>query len=395
MDPSLKSALNTLPPPDADADNLSRQLTALIVREMTENNGRITFDRYMELALYQPGLGYYSNGLRKFGEQGDFITAPELTPLFGRCLARQCAEALEQIEGGSILEFGAGSGRLAADILVELADQDQLPQHYCILELSADLRLRQQELLQREQPEFFPRIEWLDQLPDNFRAVIVANEVLDAMPVSRFSIDETGTGVREQFIQWNGESFLPVWDSVSSPGLLDAVNLLIKDYTLPPGYESEINLRAKPWITELGAMLTEGMALLIDYGYNGREYYHPQRDTGTLICHYRHRVHSDPFILPGLQDITANVDFTAVAGAGLDAGFDSHAFTTQTYFLLAGGLEQLMAKSAAAKEQLRQIQAVKQLTMPNEMGERFKVLSLGKGLEQAPSGFSLHRLPLT
>ena len=394
MDPSLKSALNSLPTPDAPSSDLSKRLSEVIAEKIGANGGRITFDRFMELTLYQPGLGYYSNGLRKFGEQGDFITAPELTPLFGRCIAHQCAEAFEQIQSGSILEFGAGSGRLAADILGELKRLDKLPQRYCIMELSADLRQRQQELLQQEQPDFFDHIEWLEQLPENFSGVIIANEVLDAMPISRFRIDEEG--IKEQYVVNNEGGFQPTWDTAHSPGLEDTARTLAERYALPTGYESEINLRAKPWVAELGKMLSKGMALLIDYGYSGHEFYHPQRDKGTLICHYRHRVHSDPFILPGLQDITANVDFTAVAEAGMENGFDSRAYTSQAHFLLGGGLEQLMMETADnSQDQLRRIQAVKQLTMPNEMGERFKVLALGKGLERSPSGFSLHQLPLS
>ena len=393
MDPSLKSALSSLPAPDETSQQLSLQLADAISAEIESKGGRIPFDRFMELALYHPGLGYYSNDLRKFGEQGDFITAPELTPLFGHCIARQCAEALEQLDIGSILEFGAGSGRLAADLLGELERLDRLPERYYILELSAALRQRQQELLQQELPSIFERIEWLDQLPESFSGVVVANEVLDAMPVSRILIDESG--IKEQYVALSDQGFYATWDAIFTPELQPVAETLQNRYSLPIPYETEINLRATSWISELSSILSGGMVLLIDYGYSGHEFYHPQRNTGTLICHYRHRTHGDPLFLPGLQDITANVDFTAVAEAALAAGFDSHAFTPQAYFLLAGGLEQLLMElELSGKEQLQQIQAIKRLTLPNEMGERFKVLALGKGLKQQPSGFSLHQLPL-
>ena len=379
MDPSLKSSLNKLPEPDETAKQISQQLIETMIKEIKQNNGKIPFDRYMELALYSPGLGYYSGSLRKFGEQGDFITSPEISPLFGRCIGRQCAEVFDQINGADILEFGAGSGRLAADILLELNNLDKLPNHYYILELSADLRRRQQKLLEEEHPALFHRIQWLDQLPTNFRGVMVANEVLDAMPVSRFKL--SAEGVHEQFVIWNGEQLTAQWQPAETADLEQTALNLAQRHSLGRDYESEINLRAEPWLEQLSQHMDRGLVLLIDYGYNTSEYYHPQRHTGTLICHYRHRVHSDPMVYPGLQDITANVDFTALAEAAPGVGFEQHAFTTQAYFLLAGGLEQLMASEvdpSNPQQQLQAIQAVKRLTLPDEMGERFKVLGLGK-----------------
>lgn len=393
---ALESTLNQLPPPEPEALALSHRLQERIVGEMEGNGGCIPFDRYMELALYAPGLGYYSNGLRKFGEAGDFVTAPEISPLFGGCIAGQCLEVMDQIGECDILEFGAGSGRLAADILTGLDRLGHLPRRYCILELSAALRQRQQALLEQELPHLAGRVQWLDGLPERFSGVLIANEVIDAMPVQRFRLSEQS--VQEQFLRWDGDRLQFLWDEPQTQGLAQAVERLRAHHGLPPGYESEINLRARAWIGELASCLRQGLVLLIDYGYSGREFYHPQRDRGTLICHYRHRVHDDPFILPGLQDITANVDFTALAEAGETAGFERIAFTSQAWFLLGGGLERLLAQLPGFEQDprrhLSQLQAVKRLTLPNEMGERFKVLGMAKGLKSLPAGLAFHSQPL-
>lgn len=394
---ALESSLGTLPSPDSDARAVSAALLERILEEMARHAGLLPFDRYMELALYAPGLGYYSNDLRKFGEGGDFITAPELSPLFGGCIANQCLEVLHRLGGGDILEFGAGSGRLAADILTGLDRLGHLPHRYVILELSAGLRQRQQELLGREVPHLAGRIEWLDRLPEQFRGVVIANEVLDAMPVHRFRVGDDG--IQEQFVRWDGDRLATDWGKPHSHLLDRVAGVLIERYRLPAGYESEANLRATSWINELARCLDCGLVLLIDYGYNGREFYHPQRDRGTLICHYRHRVHSDPLTLPGLQDITANVDFTAIAEAGLASGFDQVAFTSQAWFLMGSGLEQQLAELPGfaddPRAHMRHLQAVKRLTLPNEMGERFKVLGLAKGIGTLSSGLVFHNLPLS
>ncbi|MBU0500782.1 MAG: SAM-dependent methyltransferase [Gammaproteobacteria bacterium] len=363
---------------------------------MAGNGNRLPFDRFMELALYAPGLGYYSNGLRKFGEAGDFVTAPEISPLFGRCIAGQCLEVMAQTGECDILEFGAGSGRLAADMLAELERLGHLPRHYFILELSADLRQRQRALLATELPHLARRVQWLDRLPARFRGILIANEVLDAMPVQRFRIG--AGGVQEQFVGWESERLQPFWDEPQTQDLAQSLAALAERYALPPGYASEINLRARAWIGELADCLERGLVLLIDYGYSGREFYHPQRDCGTLICHYRHRVHSDPFIHPGLQDITANVDFTAIAEAGEAAGLECITFTSQAWFLIGGGLEGLLTQLPGFEQDpqrhLSQLQAIKRLTLPSEMGERFKVLGLTRGLKEPPSGLAFHSQPL-
>jgi len=383
-----------LPPLESEALDQSRRLAHLIRGEMARQGGRLPFDRYMELALYAPGLGYYTGGSRKFGEAGDFVTAPEISPLFGRCLARQCAEVLQTMQGmGAVLEFGAGSGALAADMLLELESIRCLPERYLILELSAELQQRQRHRIEARAPHLLGRVEWLQGMPEVFRGVAVANELLDAMPVHRFRIEQGE--VREIFARPAGEGFSFFADEVASAGLEAAVRRLqAEGYATDDGYSSEINLRIEPWLGALAAAMQSGTILLIDYGYPRAAYYHPERSAGTLTCHHRHRVHDDPGIRVGLQDITAHVDFTAVAEAGSAAGFSVMGYTTQAHFLLASGLEALMMDSdpvdVAAHMEITQ--GVKRLTLPSEMGERFKVIALGKGAEGPLMGFGLRDL---
>jgi SAM-dependent MidA family methyltransferase len=361
--------------------------------ELSASDNYISFARYMDLVLYAPGLGYYSAGNRKFGADGDFVTAPELSPLFSRCLARQAAEVLARLKGGDLLEVGAGSGVMACDILRELARLEQLPQRYFILEVSAELRQRQQALLSREVPQLFDRVAWLDALPvSGFRGMVLGNEVLDAMPAERFMID--GEGVQQCGVRWSDNG--PAWSTRPLPHdhpLAKRVSRLMSELpaSLPEGYVSELNLAAEAWIASISAAMTEGVVLLIDYGFPRREFYHIDRNQGTLMCHYRHRSHPDPFVWPGLQDITTHVDFTAIADAGTANGFNLAGYTTQAYFLLASGLEQMI--SASDPEQVRQhlelTQQVKKLTLPNEMGELFKVIGFAKAYNEPLRGFSL------
>ena len=383
-----------LPEPETEACEHSVRLIELIKSELTQSGGRVPFDRFMELALYAPGLGYYTAGARKFGEAGDFITAPEVSPLFARCLARQCKQVLEELGGGSLFEAGAGTGALATDLLLELEALQALPEHYLILEVSPDLQQRQQETLMSRAAHLIDRVEWLDTMPDSgFTGVVVANELLDAMPVSRFRIDESG--LQEGFVRWADDALEHYWDEPVSQGLMDAVAALQEQVgKLAVGYESEINLRATLWLQSLAQRIERGAVILIDYGYPGSEYYHPQRSMGTLMCYYRHRAHDDALILPGLQDITAHVDFTAVAKAGLDAGFDLKGYTTQAHFLLGCGLDSLLMASDPndIKNHMTLMQSVKRLTMPTEMGERFKAIALSKGIESPLLGFSLRDL---
>ena len=380
-----------LPLPDTQALQHSERLRLSIRHEIERHAGHIGFDRFMHMALYEPGLGYYSAGASKFGGQGDFVTAPEISPLFSFCLARQCRQILQNLAQGIILELGAGSGRMACDILLELKRSDCLPARYLILETSADLRQRQQRLLQQSLPDYFDRIEWLERLPDKpLTGVILANEVLDALPFHRVVIRDGQ--LNELHVSCRDETF--DWTEVAAQPRLDAHWQDIQhglQYEWQEGYMTEINTAVAPWITSLAELLQQGAMLLIDYGYTRKEYFHPQRADGTLLCHYRHRVHTDPFIYPGLQDITASVEFTAVAEAATAAGLALAGFTTQAFFLIACGLEEILA-SCGEQDQSKSMELanqVKLLTLPGEMGERFKVIGLTRDLEPGLMGFSL------
>ncbi len=389
--PGRQKLPDSLPLPDPDALDHSRKLTGQIVKEIAQSGGRLPFDRYMELCLYAPGLGYYSGGLRKFGESGDFVTAPEVSPVFARCLSRQCRQVLAELRGGDLLEFGAGSGRLAVDMLRELDRLGQLPERYFILEVSAELRDRQARTLQKELPELVDRVHWLDRLPDaGFRGVVIANELLDAMPVHRFRIE--GDRILEQHVRLGeGQGVVPSWGPCSDPLESAVRHLLASDGGGLDDYESEINLRAAPWVRALAQRVQAGLILLIDYGYTRGEYYHPRRSRGTLMCHYRHRAHPDPMLMPGLQDITAHVDFTRVAAAALKSGLNVCGYTSQAFFLMGCGLDRLISESNPenVRSHMELVQGVKRLTLPTEMGERFKVLGLSRGLKEAPVGFSI------
>ena len=353
--------------------------------------GGIGFARFMEMALYQPGLGYYSAGATKFGPGGDFITAPEISPLFAQCLASPCQRVLQGLGDGDILEFGAGSGRLAQELLLELERRDALPQRYLILEPSADLRARQRNNLHQSAPHLMDRVHWLDALPQaGFTGLILANEVLDAMPVHRFH-KEQGS-LYEIQVGWNGTEFCWIAD-VPAAELVSAVERIETglDASLPSPYISEVNLLLEPWVASLAERLRQGIILLIDYGYPRRAYYHPERRMGTLMCHYRQRAHPDPLILVGLQDITAFVDFTAVAEAAVAHGLSVAGFTTQAHFLIAAGLGQHLSeiRARAPGQYLKYAQQAKTLTLPGEMGERFKAMALAKGWEGPLPGFEL------
>ena len=338
----------------------------------------------MELALYAPGLGYYMAGSTKLGAAGDFITAPELSPLFAQCLARQAA----QLVGAGIpdiLEVGAGSGALAAGLLETLAALDRLPRRYLILEVSAELRERQRERCARCAPELVERIEWIETLPERLSATVVVNEVLDAMPVHVVRcrsgrLEEMGVGVSA-----NGDNFERRYRPAAGELLSIAESL-----ALPEDYESEINLAARGFIRRIGTLLERGAMFLIDYGFPAAEYYHPQRLRGTLMCHYRHRAHDDPFIMPGLQDITAHVDFTAMAEAAAGCALSILGYTTQAQFLINCGI--LDALSATPVDDVRAYAPLatqaQKLLSPAEMGELFKVLAVGRAIDEPLLGFS-------
>ncbi len=383
-------AANTLPTPGTAEQSHSDQLTQVIRNEIDNAGGAIPFDRFMELALYAPSLGYYVAGQRKFGATGDFITSPEISPIFAHCLARQSQQILKQLPTGELLEFGAGSGILAADLLAELERLGSLPEYYLILDISPDLRLRQQETLQQKVPHLLSRVQWIDRLPEQFCGIIIANEVLDAMPVQRFRIGDEW--IEEEFITYNNQGeFTTLYKPADTPGLIQRIDEINNLQPLPVGYLSEVNQRATSWIRALAASLQQGAVFLIDYGYPQRELYLPERSTGTLMCHFQHRAHDDPFKLVGLQDITAYVDFSAIADTAHEAGLRVDGFATQAHFLMSCGLEQILAKSDPDDliNHLELMQGVKKLTLPSEMGERFKVLGLSRDLEEEPIGFSL------
>lgn len=391
--PQSVDPLKTLPAPDPAAAAHSARLLDSIRAEIATAGGAIPFSRFMDLALYAPDLGYYRAGTRKFGPDGDFITAPELSPLFSRCLARQCQQILEALEGGMILELGAGTGIMAADLLEELRTLDRLPERYCILELSGELRERQRQTLSQRIPDLLERIVWLDALPElGFQGVMLGNEVLDALPVERFHI--TAQGPRRLMVAWNG-SRLAIIEGEEDPEVTATVTRIENElgWRLPEGYTSEYVPRLEAWLAAIAEPLTAGALLFIDYGYPHAAYYHPERVTGTLLCHYRHRVHDDPLLLLGLQDITASVDFSAVAEAGLTAGLEVAGYTAQNYFLFGCGLMELLAGEippdpANSIDYLEQARQVKLLTLPGEMGDRFQAIALTRNLNIPLCGFS-------
>ena len=400
--------LNTLPAPDPVAAAHSARLVDLLRATIADAGGAISFARFMDLALYAPGLGYYRAGARKFGSGGDFVTAPELSPLFSRCLARQCQEILAALGGGQILELGAGSGVMAADLLLELRALNALPERYAILELSGELRDRQRQTLTRRAPEVLDRVVWLDQPPEpEFRGIVLGNEVLDALPVERFRI--TAHGPRRLMVRWT-EAGLAWAEGDEDPTVTAAIAGIEADLggRLPEDYRSEYIPHLQDWLRTIAEPLAAGALLFVDYGYPRRAYYHPERTTGTLLCHYRHRAHDDPLILPGLQDITASVDFTAVAQAARAVGLDVAGYTRQNYFLFGCGLMDLLADQIPPNpplekgggeaggissptdtvRYLEQARQVKLLTLPGEMGDRFQAIALTRNLTLPLRGFS-------
>ncbi len=379
-----------------------RALEALIRDEIKAAGGQLGFDRFMELALYAPGLGYYVAGAPKLGPEGDFVTAPEISPLFARCLANACREVLsacrqddDRTNGPDLLELGAGTGALAAELLASLAAKGPLPEHYLILEPSPDLAQRQYQTIASRVPELLGRCHWLDRLPKRLNGIIIANEVLDAMPVHRFQIDDQRQ-IQEVCVGTDGDHFIDLLSDSAAPALQAEVQALqAAGLATQPGYRSEINLRLAPWTKALGAMLGTGLLLVIDYGYPRAEFYLAERHQGSLMCHSRHRAHADPYRDIGLQDITAHIDFSALADAGQSAGLTLAGYTTQANFLIGCGIDALIAEAAAADPaaMLELTAGAKQLLLPSAMGERFQVMGLGRGLDALPlSGFSVRDL---
>ena len=385
------SLVSRLPPPTPEALALSARLVAALRQRIQAQGGALRFDQYMEEVLYRPGLGYYASGASPFGSGGDFVTAPELGTLFARCVARQCRSILEALSGGEVLEFGAGSGRLAAEVLRELETLGALPVRYRILELSAALRERQRETLACAVPHLMDRVAWLDALPDaGMRGCVLANEVLDALPVRRFQ--QQRNEVLEQVVTAEDDALAWQWRPADAAltALVERIEARI-GMRLPDGYVAEACEVLPAWMQALADRLEAGAALLIDYGDTGRAYYRPERVGGTLRAHYRHRAHEDALLWPGLCDLTADVDFSAVAHAALDAGLQVAGFTTQAFFLFGNGLEALLQASDPndPATHLPLVQEAKTLTLPGEMGERFKVLALTRGLEMDVPAFAL------
>ena len=402
---TFENSSNILPEPPEELKSVSAKLVNAIQTEIT-HRGAMPFSRYMEMALYEPGLGYYSAGLKKFGKGGDFVTAPQLGNIFARCLAKQieqigCNLATDNGDGYEIIEAGAGTGMLAADLLKALQG-DCPPRRYRILERSAHLRLVQKETLRELVPEWMDRISWLDELPaQDWQGVFLANEVLDALTVERFGVEEDG--FYQMLVRFGPDGF--EWCKGPCPrNMEERIQDIFSNLEIKPaaGYRSELNIGLPAWLSAVTERLIKGAALFIDYGYTQREYYRPKRNDGTLICHYRHRVHCDPFFWPGLTDISTSVDFTALAEAADDCGLDVSGYTTQAMFLLSCGLNKLLPEfeSLPEKERLMMNNQVRRLTLPAEMGERFQVMALSRGLDDSLAenllGFQLadlrHRL---
>lgn len=388
MQPEKDSRLR-LPEAGADASAHSDRVVRHIRKAIGAAGGSISFAEFMQLALYAPGLGYYSAGASKLGAAGDFVTAPEISPVFAAVLARQVAIVLQQLDGGDVFEPGAGSGALAVSMLRKLAALDALPRRYLILEVSADFRQRQEARFRREMPEFIERIGWLSQLPERFSGVVVANEVADAMPVERFLI--RGGEVLQARVRVAGNHF--GWCFEPAPVFLQkGVRQIEADIgrALEDGYQSELAPGLSGWITQLSRGIRRGMIFLLDYGVTRREFYAPERRDGWLRCHFRHHAHNDPLILAGIQDLTSWVDFSAVAAAATSAGLDVAGYVTQANLLLGGGLEHELENfsSLPLAEQAELSRQVKLLTLPAEMGENFKCIGLSRGIADLPAALT-------
>ena len=377
-----------LPEPGPDEVEQSQKLVDIIKKDIKKAGGWIDFERYMQLALYAPGLGYYSGGAQKFGEQGDFITSPEVSPLFAQTLANPLSVLINKIPDVNIIEFGAGSGKLAADLLLTLQKKERLPEKYFIIELSAELQQRQRDTIKKMAPDLLVKVQWLTELPESqVNAVVIANEVLDAMPVKRFRINNKnieilGVEINRQELELSyckADEFLTKkieQFAISSDG---------------SAYISELNLHIKPWIKSLDQSLDVAAVYIIDYGYPRSEYYSEERHMGSFLGYYRHRSVDAPLWYPGLQDLTAFVDFTEIAEAAIENGFDVDGFTSQGNFLLNSGLTDIVEKTQSESEiqRIQILQQMKTLSLPGEMGERFKVIGLSKGLEENVPGFEM------
>lgn len=387
---------SALPVPDREALAVSQELSTRIAAEIARHGGWLSFARYMEMALYEPGLGYYSNPGQVFGAAGDFVTAPELTPLFGATLARQVSPWLKDPalagSGQVVLEVGGGSGMLAAQLLNALDNVGNHEVRYLILELSAERREHQRQTLKSLAPGLMDRVGWLETFPESFAGVVVANELLDAMPVQLFEWQaDAEAELQEMGVTWVDGQF--AWAPRPADSVLTETVTALRNRLGPEGaqwhspYRSEVCPAQQAWMRTLADCMTAGVVMLLDYGFAEPEYYHPQRDQGTLMCHYRHRSHADPFLWPGLSDITAHVDFTALARSATAEGFSLVGYTSMAAFLLNAGLLDELADLPREPESFwfAQAQAVQQLISEAEMGELFKVIAFEKNLREAAS----------
>lgn len=382
--------MTNLPTASLEAKKHSQQLEALIQKNIEQAGGWLDFAQFMQLALYAPGLGYYSAGSKKFGTGGDFVTAPEISPLFAQTISNQIAQVLS-LTNGSILELGAGTGKLAADLLLTLSQLNVLPAKYFILEVSDHLRQAQLELLQKKLPPvLMQRVEWLNVLPSAFEGVMLGNEVLDAIPVH--IVHNTQQGLCERGLVVEGEGF--AWQDrvIGQDSALNQHHLqeVVSQQALPVGYITEFCPAASGLVASLAHSLSRGIVLMIDYGFSAREYYHPQRNLGTLMCHYQHYAHTDPLIHIGLQDITAHVDFTSIAYAGVNNGLQLSGFCSQAQFLMNCGILDVMAQ-VSPHDMVRYAPlaaAAQKLLSPAEMGDLFKAISFSKNIEVPLMGFA-------
>ena len=381
--------MSILPEPNEAASKHSQALQNTIRAEISVAAGWISFARYMELVLYAPGTGYYSNNIPKFGSTGDFVTAPEISSLFGRTIAQQVLQVFQYMDkgGNNILEFGAGTGKLALDLLLELERLGELPERYFILEVSAGLRRRQQELFARYLPHLISRIEWLEYLPTTFEGLMIANEVLDAMPIHLVMWhDKT---LLERGVTWSNGGFQWSDRLLVAGELFNTARKVGCQINASNDYISEINLAANAFIKSLADILQRGAVLLIDDGFGHKEYYHPQRDKGTLVCHYRHYVHDDPFYLPGLQDITSHINFSAITEVTKGGQLELLGYTTLANFLINCGITKILEQTPVENsiDYLPLAGQLQRLVSPAEMGDLFKVIAFGRGIPQPMIGF--------
>ncbi len=375
---------NTLSTVSAEAQQHSDALKEHIKNQISSHGGSIRFADYMQSCLYTPGYGYYSAGSQKFGKQGDFTTAPEISHFFGYSIATHLIDVLGQLAQKQILEFGAGSAQLAVDIMVYLKKNHQLPTVYFILEISADLRQRQQQHIQQNIPELMERFVWLETLPEKFEGVMLANEVCDAMPVNLIKINQNQ--LLERYVSLNNNDFIWLDKPITQPDLKEQTEE-IKSFIPTEHYETEISLSAQQWLRTVAQAIQSGAIFIIDYGYSFNEFYRKERKQGTLCCYFRHQLNDDPFFLPGLQDITAHTEFTTLANIALEQGLEVAGFHEQSDFLIAGDITSIATEyhnEMISTDWLQQSAALKQLLMPGQMGQQFKILSLTKNINSLP-----------